>query len=257
MEYKKFSTGLVVTGNAFSAEVQELVDCEFSYNEKDMFNKPSFPLTICDPPYGRIVKTQWDAVSDYRKWMKLCARTAAKNATICMWGGTGKPQDRPFIQFVADVETLFPDWQIKNWITWSKKRAYGVEDNYLYTREECLILTRGKPTFNIPLLDTKRGYAGYNKKYPAKSEYLRRTNVWTDITEMFKGKIHPTQKPVELYEVLISTHSNPGDTVYDPCAGSLTTMRACEKLGRRFCCIEREKEYVDKALGNSEIEVEI
>jgi DNA modification methylase len=161
-----------------------------------------------------------------------------------MWGGLGTHANRPFLKFESTVEERYPAWTILNGITWAKKRAYGVQNNYLYTREELCILTRGRPTFNIPLLPTLRGYPGYNKNYPAKSPYLRRTNVWTDIPEMFRGKIHPTQKPDDLYRVLVETHSNPGDWVLDPCAGSGTTARVCEKLGRNYVIIEREREYL-------------
>lgn len=222
---------IIICGNAFNQE---------EYLKKEKLNE--FPLIICDPPYGKITKEKWD-VAAYMKWFRHCQSLSAKNATIVLWGGVGKYRNRPFVEFAAIVEKE-SDYEIKNWITWSKKRAYGVKDNYLFTREECLILTRGNPTFNIPLLDEKRGYAGYNEKYPALSEYLRRTNVWTDITEMFRGKVHPTQKPDTLYDVLISTHSNPGDFVYDPCAGSMVTARRAKFLGRKFCCIELDEQYI-------------
>ncbi len=198
-----------------------------------------FPLTICDAPYGRILRKTWD-VAQYGRWMVLCTALATPDATICMWGGIGKHGHRPFLQFAATVETEFPEWVIANWITWKKRRAYGVQRNYLFTREECLILTRGKPAFNIPLLAQERGYAGYNKKYPAKSKFLRRSNVWTDITEILRGKTHSAQKPEALYRVLIETHSNPGDVVFDPCAGSGTTARAAAQCGRGSFLIEFE-----------------
>lgn len=198
-----------------------------------------FPLTICDAPYGRILKKSWD-VAAYPHWMRLCADRSRDDATICMWGGIGKPGHRPFVQFAATVESDFPEWTIANWITWKKKRAYGVARNYLFTREECLILTRGTPAFNKPYLKTERGYAGYNKRYPAKSKFLRRANVWTDITEILRGKTHSAQKPDALYQVLIETHSNPCDVVFDPCAGSGTTARAAAACGRGSFLIERK-----------------
>jgi len=206
----------------------------------------TFPLVICDPPYGNIIPEKWDR-ADYPKWFDLCARHACQTATIAMWGGVGKVRNRPFLHFAATVETHRPEWQIKNWITWAKKRAYGVQDNYLFTREECLILTRGEPTFNIPLLETKRGYPGYDPAYPAKSEFYRRTNVWTDITEIMRGKIHPTQKPDSLYEILVATHTNAGDCILDPCAGSGTTGRAAERLGRDSVLVEISREYIAAA----------
>ena len=94
-------------------------------------------------------------------------------------------------------------------------------------------------TFNIPLLDEKRGYAGYNPDYPARSEFKRRTNVWTDITELFRGKINPCEKPSRLAEIMIATSSNPGDLVLDLFAGSGSTGVAADKLGRRCILIEK------------------
>jgi DNA modification methylase len=124
-------------------------------------------------------------------------------------------------------------------LTWRKKRAYGKSDAYLFTREECVMLVKGglpkgKPkTFNIPLLAEERDYPGYSKKYPAKSKYLRRTNVWNDVTELLKGKIHPAEKPSRLAEIMIETSSRPGDLIVDLFAGSDSTGLAAEKLGRR------------------------
>ena len=56
------------------------------------------------------------------------------------------------------------------------------------------------------------------------------------------------QKPDRLYEVLIETHSKSGDVVYDPCAGSLVTLRAAYETNRRYCCVEKNKEYIDAGL---------
>lgn len=223
---------IVYVGDASSLDVRACVND---------WSKPT--LIICDAPYG-ITKEKWD-VAQYDKWMAICAAHAAPSATICMWGGTGQPKKRPFILFAATVERDFPEWTILNWITWGKKRAYGVAGNYLYTREECLILTRGTPVFHIPLLEKERGYEGYNPKYPAKSKFLRRTNVWSDISEIFKGKTHPNEKPRKLYEVLIATHSNPGDVVFDPCAGSGVTQRAARALGRNSIIVERDRKYLE------------
>lgn len=245
MKYRKTSDGLVVQGDAFSVPVMEFVDAEFG-EEPD--GTARFKLLICDPGYGEITKEKWDT-AQYFEWMDHLVSVAAKDATIAMWGGIGKPRHRPFLEFVVQVEKepAYKDWSILNIITWKKKRAYGVQNNYLFTREECAIITRGEPVFNIPLLDEKRGYAGYNKKYPAKSEMLRRSNVWTDVTEMLKGKIHPTQKQQKLYEILIETHSSPGDVIYDPTGGSCTTVRAALELGRRFCVIEKKLSYLKAA----------
>ncbi len=59
-----------------------------------------------------------------------------------------------------------------------------------------------------------------------------------------KSKIHPTQKPVALFEYLIKTYTNEGELVLDNCAGSGTTGVACKNLNRNFILIEKEPEYV-------------
>lgn len=60
-----------------------------------------------------------------------------------------------------------------------------------------------------------------------------------------KDKLHPTQKPVALFEYLIKTYTNEGDLVLDNCAGSGTTGVACKNLGRNFILIEKEPEYIE------------
>jgi site-specific DNA-methyltransferase (adenine-specific) len=57
--------------------------------------------------------------------------------------------------------------------------------------------------------------------------------------------IHPTQKPVELFEYLIKTYTNEGDLVLDNCAGSGTTAIACLNTNRQFIVMEKEQKYYD------------
>jgi DNA modification methylase len=56
---------------------------------------------------------------------------------------------------------------------------------------------------------------------------------------------HPTQKPVELFIRSIVHHTNEGEYVYDPFAGSGTLMVACEKTGRRALMMELDPKYCD------------
>ena len=57
------------------------------------------------------------------------------------------------------------------------------------------------------------------------------------------NKLHPTQKPVALFEYLIKTYTNEGDLVLDNCMGSGTTGVACKNLNRNFIGIEKDPEY--------------
>ena len=57
--------------------------------------------------------------------------------------------------------------------------------------------------------------------------------------------LHPTQKPVKLFEYLIKTYSNEGNVVLDCCAGSGTTAIACINTKRDYICIEKEPKYFE------------
>ena len=59
---------------------------------------------------------------------------------------------------------------------------------------------------------------------------------------------HPTQKPVPLFEYLIKTYTNEGETVLDNCSGSGTTAIACLNTNRHFICIEKDEGYYKKSL---------
>lgn len=59
---------------------------------------------------------------------------------------------------------------------------------------------------------------------------------------------HPTQKPLELLERIISASSNPGDLVLDPFMGSGTTGIASIRLKRRFVGIELESSYIEMSI---------
>ena len=60
-------------------------------------------------------------------------------------------------------------------------------------------------------------------------------------------KIHPTQKPIELLKKLIKLYTDEGDVVIDPCAGSGSTLKACQLLNRNGYGFEIKKEFVEKA----------
>jgi site-specific DNA-methyltransferase (adenine-specific) len=63
-----------------------------------------------------------------------------------------------------------------------------------------------------------------------------------------KGQ-HPTQKPDELYEWLITRYSKEGDTVLDPTAGSFASVFAAERLGRHGIGIEKDETFFAKYSG--------
>jgi len=199
----------------------------------------SVDLLLTDPPFFGIVKEKWDrqwqTSDEFVDWLSnifQVARWCLKDTGgLVFFGGIGKHGVHPLLDLIRRLEGLYT---YRNWITWQKRRAYGKQRDYLFCREEILWFTRSDQwTFNIPYLAEKRGYPGFNPKYPAKSEFKRVSNVWTDIPELFRPE-RACQKPESLMARLVATHSNPGDLVVDPFAGTGTTGVVALRLGRRF-----------------------
>ena len=63
-----------------------------------------------------------------------------------------------------------------------------------------------------------------------------------------RGKVHPTEKPLQLFEYLIEVSTNEGDLVCDPCMGSGTTAVAAEKLKRNYIVGDISDKYYQLAL---------
>ena len=70
----------------------------------------------------------------------------------------------------------------------------------------------------------------------------------------YKGKIHPTQKPVALYAFLLRTFAKEGDRIFDPMMGSQSSRIAAYNLGFDFVGCELDREYFEK--GNKRYNIE-
>lgn len=240
--------------NILHCKAEELVD---------KLEDNSVRLLLTDPPFYGIVSedwdNQWEDSAQFSSWLYRIFRDYERKLTpdgsIVFFAGLGKHGIHPLFSVVNMMETTYT---FRNWITWKKRRAYGKSHDYLYCREEILWFSkspeRKEVVFNIPLLQEKRGYAGFDKKYPAKSEFKRVSNVWTDIEnyipdstviedipELMRPK-RSCEKPIALMERLVATHSNEGDLVVDCFAGTGATGKACENLNRRFIGCDVDKE---------------
>lgn len=58
-----------------------------------------------------------------------------------------------------------------------------------------------------------------------------------------RNKIHPTTKPLSLLQYLIRTSSNKHDLIFDPCAGSASTLKAAKLEHRNYFGIELDTEF--------------
>lgn len=96
-----------------------------------------------------------------------------------------------------------------------------------------------------------RVYAQYNNHGTSKKGNYPKT-ILEFANPSGKGHLHPTQKPVALFEYLIKTYTNEGETVLDNCIGSGTSAIAALNTGRFFIGIEKEQAYCE--IANKRIE---
>lgn len=59
-------------------------------------------------------------------------------------------------------------------------------------------------------------------------------------------RIHPTQKPVKLYDWILKNYAKEGDKILDTHGGSMSSVIACLKGGFNITCFEIDKEYFEK-----------
>ena len=74
------------------------------------------------------------------------------------------------------------------------------------------------------------------------------------IKGVYGDKIHPSEKPVPLFQKFIENSTNEGDIVLEPFIGSGTLARACQRTNRHFIGFELNKDYYDMACERIKIE---
>lgn len=107
----------------------------------------------------------------------------------------------------------------------------------------------GKSCYNYEHYCGDSNHVNYSKK-PKKynPDFVQPSDVLEfDVVPNRRGKLHPTQKPLDLMEYLIKTYSNEGDVVLDPFAGSGTTLLGCLNTDRNFVGYEIEEKFFNIA----------
>jgi site-specific DNA-methyltransferase (adenine-specific) len=109
--------------------------------------------------------------------------------------------------------------------------------------------------FDLP---PTQGFFIWDKKQPhdfslAMCEYAwssiqKPAKMWSLSVLKERGKIHPTQKPVELYEWLLINNAKEGDKILDTHLGSGSIAIACHNLGFELTACELDKDYYEAAM---------
>jgi len=109
--------------------------------------------------------------------------------------------------------------------------------------------------FNLP---PTQGFFIWDKKQPhdfslamcemAWSSFQKPAKMWTLSVLKEQGKIHPTQKPIELYEWLLINNAQQGDKILDTHLGSGSIAIACHNLGFDLTACELDPDYYKAAI---------
>lgn len=216
-------------------------------------------LTLIDPPYGKVVHYEWDKQIVDEFVARELVRTLAPNGSLYICCGEGERSDS-YSYFKELFSSLLT---FKDHITVSKERGIGNRKGWMYAREEIQWWVKNPKDFvwnvDAQYSTERRKRDGNGPVKPGqngkerRSPFKRLTNVWTDISFMTadvvqRQKIHPTPKPVKLFERIIRSHTKPGDMVFDCYAGVMTTWEACRRLERKCCTIELDRNSVVQGL---------
>jgi site-specific DNA-methyltransferase (adenine-specific) len=211
----------------------------------------SIDMILCDLPYGT-TQCKWDTIIPFDVLWKQYNRIIKPNGAIVLTAS------QPFTSLLvaSNIKNFKYSW------VYEKSKATGylnAKKRPLVAHEDVLIFSNGTPRY-FPQMTKGTPYDkgtavrptdvyGSQKattiintegtRYPRTVQYFK--------TPECEGRvIHPTQKPLALFEYLIKTYSMPGELVLDNCMGSGTTAIACLNTNRNFIGYETDEDYAQK-----------
>ncbi len=232
----------------------------------------SVDMVLCDLPYGLMKR-------DYKNNVSTCAWDVQLpldqlwleyNRVIRTDGAIVLTARQPFTTSLITSNTN----GFKYCLVWNKVFAANfmkAKIMPLTTHEDVVVFSPSKklPRYFPIKLDRETPIKLGGNKHTASSGFLLLSDTTNKLEfdknkKVYKDKfptsiltfncrakrgLHPTQKPVALFEYLIRTYTNKGDLVLDNCCGSGTTGVACQNTGRNFIQMELMEEYADIARG--------
>lgn len=123
---------------------------------------------------------------------------------------------------------------VRNMIVWHKTDGAGQGSNYANTHE-LVAFCHNRP--NLGTFGERKAQPGYRA--------VNAPNVIGANRVRGKARKHNAAKPVDLLEFLLEQSTDPGGLVWDPFAGSGSTLIAAENIGRRCVAVEMEPAWVD------------
>lgn len=217
----------------------------------------SVDMVLCDLPYGT-TQNKWDSVIPFAPLWSHYRRIIKDKSAIVLTAAQ---------PFTSALVMSNPQWFRYDW-SWRKSNATGhlnAKKMPMRQHEDILVFANAMPFYNPQMfvkdqarsaqrsVKSKGSYGdvreGVFRTQPNELGYPRSSIDFNTAYHDREAGLHPTQKPVALFEYLIKTYTNEGATVLDNCSGSSTTAIAAINTGRRFICIEKEPVYYMASAG--------
>lgn len=212
----------------------------------------SVDMILCDLPYGT-TRNKWDSILPLGLLWEQYERIIKDNGAIVLTAQT--PFDK--VLGASNLKLLKYEW------IWEKDRASGhlnAKKMPMKAHENILVFYKKLPTYNAQMTTGHKPSNTSGKRKKDTTNYGKfkqiisggqttrypRSVQKVNVVNSQHGYTHPTQKPVALFEYLIKTYTNEGETVLDNCMGSGTTAIACLNTNRNYIGFELEKEYFEK-----------
>ena len=209
----------------------------------------SIDMILCDLPYGTTA-CKWDSVIPFEPLWAHYKRIIKDNGAIVLTASQ---------PFTSALVMSNPKMFKYCWV-WNKAKAanyVNAKKQPLKIHEDIAVFCKGNnynPQKTIGKFRKKGGYTvnrevavAQNPTVSFNDTYYPKSILDFSVAGNKDSTLHPTQKPVALFEYLIKTYTNEGELVLDNCAGSGTTAIACLKTNRNYILIEQETKYCDIA----------
>jgi len=212
-------------------------------------------MVLCDLPYGTTY-AKWDSLLPLDKLWDEYFRICKNNAAIVLTASQ---------PFTSQLVMSKPEWFRHEWI-WNKINPTNFANanrGPLKQHESILVFSKEQVNYYPQKIQGKPNHSRGNRGKDYTSE-LNNINPDKSIDDKSglkfpksiidrpkhssEHKIHPTQKPIDLFEYFIKTYTSENEIILDNTAGSGTTAIAAINTNRKWVCIEKDKEYYDKAM---------
>jgi DNA modification methylase len=209
----------------------------------------SIDAIICDLPYGT-TRNKWDSIIPLDLLWEQYNRIIKERGAIVLFAQT--PFDK--VLGASNLKMLKYEW------IWEKDRASGhlnAKKMPMKAHENILVFYKKLPTYNPQKTTGHKPSNTSGKRLKETTNYGKfdqiisggqtdrypRSVYKCNVVNSQHGIVHPTQKPLDLVEMLVETYTNEGNTILDNTMGSGTTMLACKNLNRNGIGIEKDPQY--------------